>query len=212
MILELQDVSKTYIQGDSSTEVLCKINLKINDQSSNLILGPSGSGKSTLINLISLLSPPNDGEIRINDIYTSALSEEESSLLRRQDIGIIRQRDNLFPFLNIEENVKVPQISSDKKEAEDLLRKMGFTKMDSCPGQISLLNQQKVALARALINHPSIVLADEPTGELNSRQTTEFLDLFINKTRDSAVLVVSNNYELKEHFDNIFYLDEGNLR
>lgn len=212
MILELQDVSKTYVQGDSSKEVLSKINLKINDRTSNLILAHSGSGKSTLINLISLLSPPTGGEIRINDTYTSALSEEESSLLRRQDIGIIRQRDNLFPFLNIEENVKVPQISRDKKEAEHLLREMGFTERDSCPKQLSLFNQQKVALARALINHPSIVLADEPTGDLNSSETVEFLDLLINKTSDSAVLVVSNNYELKEHFDNILYLDEGNLR
>jgi len=211
MILELKNVSKIFIKGDTPKEALNKINLNIKAPSSNLILGPSGAGKSTLISLISLLSQPTYGEIRINGVYTSALSKKESSQLRRQEIGIIQQRDNLFKFLNIEENVRVPQISGEKTKSGDLLRKIGIKEIDKCPGELSLLNQQIVALARALINNPSILLADEPTGELNSHETDEYMDILMYMTSESAVLVVSNNYRLKEYFDNIYYLNEGNL-
>lgn len=210
MMLELKDVSKSYMQGYHPVEVLCGINFKLKDNSSNLIFGPSGSGKSTLINLISLLTPPSNGEIRINGIYTSALSEEEASLLRRRDIGVIRQRDNLLPFLNIMENVRVPQISSAKK-ADDLLQDVGIKEFKKCPRNLSLFNQQKVALARALINNPRILLADEPTGELNKSETEEYLELLLTKTDQSALLVVSNNNELMKYFENIFYLKDGYL-
>jgi ABC-type lipoprotein export system ATPase subunit len=211
MILELEEVKKTYLNGSTRKEALRGINLKIKNHSSNLILGPSGSGKSTLISIVSLISSPSDGEIRIKDIYTSVLTEKESSNLRRQEIGIIHQRDNLFPFLNMVENVQVPQISGNKDEAAHLLHKIGFTKIKTCPGDLSMLERQKVNLALALINNPEIILADEPTGELNSTETHEYMDLLISMSRESVLLMVSNNTELKKYFDVVYYLKEGNL-
>jgi ABC-type lipoprotein export system ATPase subunit len=211
MILELEDVKKTYQNGTNSVDAFNGINLKIKNLSSNLILGPSGAGKSTLISISSLLIPPSSGEVRIKDMYTSILTLKESSYLRRLEIGVIHQRDNLFPFLNMVENVQVPQISGNKDEAADLLQNIGFNKINRCPGDISMLDQQKVALARALINKPSIMLADEPTGELNSTETHEYMDLLISMSAESVLLMVSNNKELKEYFDVVYYLKEGNL-
>jgi len=211
MILELENVSKTYTAGETHIEAISEISLKINKPSSNLILGPTGSGKTTLINLINLLSPITDGEVRINGIYTSALTDKERSILRRQEVGIIHQRDNLFPFLNMVENVMVPQISGDKKEAIYLLHEMGFKAINKCPGQLSPYNQQKVALARALINKPSILLADEPTGELSPGESKEYIELLKKMSNEAVVLVFSNNPKLKKYFDNNYYLVEGKL-
>jgi putative ABC transport system ATP-binding protein len=211
MKLELNDVSKSYQQGDVRIVVLSSINLKIEDNSSNLILGPSGCGKTTLIDLISLLTSPSQGEIRINEAYTTALSEDESYSLRRSDIGIIRQRDNLLPFLNLVENVKVPQINRDETKAINLLQDMEITELNTCPRELSLFTQQKVALTRALINNPTIILADEPTGELNSSDTDRYLKLLLNKTEQAVLLVVSNNNELEKYFENVFYLKDGSL-
>jgi len=211
MKLELKDISKSYMQGDVSIEVLSRINFKIEECSSNLILGPSGSGKTTLIDLISLLKSPSNGEIRINGMYTTALSNKESTLLRRREIGIIRQRDNLLPYLNLLENVNVPQISSDKKRAAALLQDIGINELKSCPRKISFFNQQKAALARALINTPTIILADEPTGELNTIEAEKYMELILNNQDKSIILVFSNNSDLKKYFENIFYLKNGNL-
>jgi putative ABC transport system ATP-binding protein len=211
MIMEFQDVTKKYVQGKTSKEALVDVNLKIKRNSLNLILGPSGSGKSTLINLASLITEPSAGEILFNDIKTSDLTLNEKSVLRQRDIGLIRQRDNLFPFLNMLENVKVPLLGEDRDVATKILNKIGFTDYNTCPRNSSLLQQQKVALARALVNNPPILLADEPTGELNHEEALIYIELMEKMTDKTAVLIVSNNYQLEEYFKNVFHLKEGSL-
>ncbi|MDD1774295.1 MAG: ATP-binding cassette domain-containing protein, partial [Methanobacterium sp.] len=164
-----------------------------------------------LINLASLITEPSAGEILFNDIKTSDLTLNEKSVLRQRDIGLIRQRDNLFPFLNMLENVKVPILGEDRDVATKILNKIGFTDYNTCPRDLSLLQQQKVALARALVNNPPILLADEPTGELNHEEALIFIELMEKMTDKTAVLIVSNNYQLEEYFKNVFHLKEGSL-
>lgn len=212
MILKLQDVTKTFIQGNTSIDALKEVTLKIKKNSFNIITGPSGSGKSTLISLSSLMDVPTRGEILINGIYSSQLSNQEKSQLRRDEIGIIYQRENLFPFLNILENVTVPQNSKNKENTLDILNKTDLTDIDKFPAGISLFDQQKVALARALVNDPSILLADEPTGELNLKETDEYINLIKEFSGKRAILMVSNNPDLRDYFDDVFYLSEGMLK
>ncbi|MCE5214264.1 MAG: ATP-binding cassette domain-containing protein [Methanobacterium sp.] len=213
MTLELQRVTKTYQHGDVSKVALKDVTLKIKKESFNLIIGPSGSGKSTLINIASLLNTPTSGEIIITGKKTSTLSKNEKFTIRRDDIGIIYQRDNLFPYLNVLENVTLSQNTNDKEYARELLNQIGLKKeSDKFPSEISIFNQQKTALARALINKPSIILADEPTGELNYIESEEYLNLIKKPTKDCAVLVVSDDTGLEELFDNRFFLSEGNLK
>lgn len=211
MTLELQTVTKTFIQGNTGTDALKEVNLKIRKNTFNVIIGPSGSGKSTLISLASLLAVPTHGEIIINGIHTSQLSEPDKSLIRRSELGIIYQRENLFPFLTVMENVTVPSICKNKETAAQMLNEIGLSLHDKYPLDISLFDQQKTALARALVNDPSIILADEPTGELNSGETENYLNLINDFKGNSAVLVVTDNPELEEFFDNVFYLNEGML-
>jgi putative ABC transport system ATP-binding protein len=211
MKFKLNAANKTFIQGDTKINALKDVTLKIIDNSLNIIIGPSGAGKSTLISLASLLEFPTSGEVSINGILTMNLSESERSLIRRQEIGVIYQRDNLLPYLTVLENVSVPQIVNSKGDAETILKKVGLTEIDKFPSEISLLDQQKTALARALVNNPSILLADEPTGELNQEETKNYLELMAEFTVKTAILVVSNNPELEEYFDNVFYLSEGKL-
>ena len=209
MMLELQDVTKTYRQGGTIKDALKKVNLKINDDSSNIIIGPAGYGKSTLINLLSLMLKPTSGKLIFKDMDTSNLTEEDRTLLRREEIGIIYQRDNLFPFLNLVENVSVPQLSRDPEISANLLEEMGFKYINKCPQELSTLDQQKVALARALINEPSILLMDEPTGELNKKETRDYMELLMEFGKDCAVLMVTDNPSLGDYFHQVLFLDDG---
>lgn len=209
MTLELKAVTRTFIQANSQTDALKEVNLKIRKNSFNVIIGPSGSGKSTLISLASLLASPTSGEILINRIQTSQLSNSAKSLIRRSELGIIYQRENLFPFLTAQENVSVPLLSENKEKAAELLSNIGFSLHDKYPAEISLFDQQKIALARALVNDPSIILADEPTGELNYGESEDYLNLINNLKGNRAVLVVTDNPGLEEHFDHVFCLNEG---
>lgn len=212
MRIEFQDVTKSYMDGNKRKDVLIDVNLKIKDNTLNLITGSTGSGKSTLINLASLMLKPSSGKIIINNRDTTNLTDEDRSLLRREEIGIIYQRDNLFPFLNLVENVSIPLLSKDLETPVKLLEKMGFNDTSKYPQELSLLNQQKVALARALINQPSLLLMDEPTGELNSIETEEYMDIINEFKNKCTILTVSNKYDLKEYFDYIFLLHDGILK
>lgn len=211
MIIEFQEVTKTFIQGDTRKDVIKNLNLKIKDNSSTLIIGPAGAGKSTLISLASLMLEPTSGKLFINNKNTSDLMEDDKSFLRRKEIGIIYQRDNLFPFLNLVENVSVPMLSNDSEKAVHLLKKMGFDDTGKCPQELSSLDDQKVTLARALINEPDILLLDEPTGELNDGETEEYMSLVKDFTDKNSVLMVTDHRGLREYFDRVFLLDEGTL-
>lgn len=208
-ILEFQKVWKTYENGKTELNALKGINLKLKKNSLNLILGPSGSGKTTLLTLASLLDTPTSGKIIINRRNTSNLSKSEMSEVRRKEIGIIYQRDNLFPYLNVLENIMLPMVSPDKNKAINLLEFVDLNEINKFPGELSIEEQQKATLARALINDPSIILADEPTGELDADSTEIIMDLV--KQTKSTVLIVSNNADLSEYCHELFSLKDGKL-
>jgi len=211
-ILELQKVWKSFGEDETEIDALKDINIKIERNSCNLILGPSGSGKSTLLNLISLMDVPTKGKIIINGKNTLNLSKSERSIIRRNEIGIIYQRDNLFPYLNLLENVMVPMVGKNMEKAIQTLKMVGLDDITKFPDEISVENQQKVALARAMINNPSILLADEPAGELNSKKMVELIDLIKNIGSNTTVLIASNNSDLIKYFDTIFYLKDGIIK
>ena len=211
-ILELQDVRKSFGEDETKIDALKDISIEIEKNSCNLILGPSGSGKSTLLNLISLMDVPTKGKIIINGKNTLNLSKSERSVIRRNEIGIIYQRNNLFPYLNLLENVMVPMIRKNKEKAIQMLKIVGLDNVTKFPQEISTENQQKVALARAMINNPSILLADEPAGELNSKKMVELIDLIKNIGSNTTVLIASNNSDLIKYFDTIFYLKDGIIK
>jgi len=203
-ILEFQEVWKTY--GDDKTKItaLNGINLELKKNSLNLILGPSGSGKTTILNLASLLDSPTNGEIIINGQDTSKLSKSERTKIRRNRIGIVYQRANLFPYLNILENIMLPMISKDINNASKTLNKVGIVETSKFPDEISIEKQQRAALARAMINDPHLIITDEPTGELDKKSTEALMDLIINMKNKHTILMLSNNDDLKEYCDELF--------
>lgn len=207
-ILEFRDVWKSFGENKTKIDALKGINLKFSDNSLNLILGPSGSGKSTLLNLASLLDAPTNGEISILGKNTSKLSKLERTRIRRNEIGIIYQRDNLFPFLNVLENTMLSMINPDKNKAVNMLKSVGLAEIKKFPDEISVKDEQKVALARAMINNPSILLADEPTGELNSENADELMNLLKSFGNCCTVLIASNNPDLSKYCDNVFLIKE----
>lgn len=209
VILEFKDVWKTYGQEKIESNALKDINFSLKKGSLNLILGPSGSGKTTLLNIASLLDTPSKGEVLIRGKKSSNLSKSERSKIRMNEIGIVYQRANLFPYLNILENTMLSMSSKNKNKALKLLKSMDINETSQFPEKISAEDQQKAALARAMINDPSLILADEPTGELDTDSTKVIMKLIKDIAQKYTVLIVSNNIDLSEYADNVFSLKDG---
>jgi len=210
-IIEFRDVWKSYGKEKTEINALKDINLSLKKNSINLILGPSGSGKTTLLNIASLMDTPTKGEVKIKGINASSLSKSKRSKIRMNEIGIIYQRANLFPYLNILENTMLPMISPDKNRALELLKNMEITEINKFPQELSIEEQQRAALARAMINDPSLILADEPTGELDSGGTDIILELIKDIGHRTMILIVSNNSDLVKYADNLFFIKNGKL-
>lgn len=211
-ILEFQEVRKTYGSDKTELTALDGINLKIKRNSLNLILGPSGSGKTTLLQLASLLNNPTKGKILINGQDTSNLSKSERSKIRRNKIGIVYQRANLFPYLNILENTMLPMILKDINNASKILNMVGLIETSEFPDEISIEKQQRTTLARAMINDPHLIIADEPTGELDKKSTEKIMKLIMEMKDKYTILMASNNADLKKYSDELFYIKDGKLK
>ena len=210
-IIEFRDVWKTYGKEKTEINALKGINFSLKKNSVNLILGPSGSGKTTLLNIASLMDTPTKGMVKIKGRSTPGLSKAQRSRIRMNEIGIIYQRSNLFPYLNILENTMLPMISPDKNRALELLKNMEITEINKFPQELSIEEQQRAALARAMINDPSLILADEPTGELDSGDTDIILELIKDIGHRTIILIVSNNSDLVKYADNLFFIKNGKL-
>ncbi len=211
-ILEFQEVCKTYGKDKTKVTALKGVNLKLKKNSLNLILGPSGSGKTTLLSLASLLDTPTKGKIIINGHDTSHLSKSRRSKIRRNEIGIVYQRANLFPYLNILENTMLSMISKDINNASKILNEVGIVETTKFPDEISIEKQQQAALARSMINNPQLIIADEPTGELDKKGTETIMDLITGIKSKHTILMASNNTNLKEYCDELFLIEDGYLR
>jgi len=212
-ILKLEGVCKTYGEGDSKVKAICNIDFTIHEGELTGILGPSGSGKSTLLHIIGLLDRPSTGRVYIDGIDTSTTSEIEHSRIRGKKIGFVFQFFNLIPSLTASENVELPLMIYDvpkaerKKKASAILERLGLGKrLDHFPNMLSGGERQRVAIARALINDPEILLADEPTGNLDSKTGEEVLRIFEELHQEGKTIIIIT------HDENIVKITEKVIR
>ncbi|HEY3362013.1 MAG TPA: ABC transporter ATP-binding protein [Methanosarcina sp.] len=216
-VIEVVNVKKSYILGDMEIPVLHDINLEVREGEFLAIMGPSGSGKSTLMNLIGFLDRPTEGKIIIKGLDIKKLSEKEVARLRGLEIGFIFQTFNLIPRLTALENVELPTYANTRsgvdthERAKDLLKLVGLEdRMRHKPGELSGGQSQRVAIARALINDPAILLADEPTGNLDSKTGCEILDTFRRLNEDGRTIVmITHDPEIAEYADRIIFVKDG---
>jgi ABC-type lipoprotein export system ATPase subunit len=220
-ILEISNLHKRYNEGKSNeVHALRGIDLTVKRGDMMAIMGPSGCGKTTLLNMIGHLDRLSDGEITINDLNTSTLTDTKMTAFRRDNIGFIFQLFNLFPFLNAVENVETPLLLSGvnsglaREQAKMLLRELGMgDRLYHLPTELSGGQQQRVAVARALINDPAIILGDEPTGDLDSETSAEVMNLFrrINRINHQTLILVTHNRWIAEHCDYIVHMTDGKI-
>lgn len=211
-VLEFKDVWKIYGMGDVKVNALAGLNLSLEEGSFTAVMGPSGSGKSTLLHLAGILDTPTRGMFRINGRQTCELSLKEQALLRRNEIGFVFQRFNLLSQLSALENVMLPMINKDQEKAMKVLDKMGLVdKYHKRPTQLSGGEQQRVSIARALINDPSIILADEPTGELDTENAQSIMKILqdLNRKGRVSIVVVTHNPASASFADEIINMRDG---
>jgi putative ABC transport system ATP-binding protein len=219
-LVELRDVTKAYAEGDTVREVLSGVRLSLYRGEFVVLLGRSGSGKSTLLNLISGIDLPTRGEVRVDGRELVRLSERERTLLRRERIGFIFQAFNLLPTLTVEENVRLPLELNGQPATEAaaksraLLERVGLgMRAGSFPDRLSGGEQQRVAVARALAHSPPLLLADEPTGNLDEATGRQVLDLLEGLTRqgNACALVVTHEPGLVARADRVLSMEAGRL-
>lgn len=219
-ILQLRGLEKVYAEGGRSRTILDRIDLDIARGEFFVILGKSGSGKSTLLNLISGIDKADSGRVTINGVETTRLNEYEQTLFRRDHIGIIFQFFNLIPTLTVLENITLPLElrGGEKRQAErsalTLLESVGLERRaDTFPDRLSGGEQQRIAIARALIHEPTLVLADEPTGNLDEETGHTVLKLLLRLTRDAGrtLIMATHNPEVIPLADRVCRIHEGKL-
>ncbi|HYO93752.1 MAG TPA: ABC transporter ATP-binding protein [Polyangiaceae bacterium] len=219
-IIRLEDVGKTFYRGKEPLEVLRRIDLTIAEGSYEALMGPSGSGKSTLLNLIAGLDQPTRGKLVVAGSDLGAMGEGQRAAWRAANIGFVFQTYNLMPVLTALENVELPLLltklpsSERKKRAEIALRVVGLEqRMDHLPRQLSGGQEQRVAIARAIVSDPKILVADEPTGDLDRESANDILNLLekLNKEFNKTIVMVTHDPAAAERAQVVRRLDKGNL-
>ena len=218
-IIKLKDVSKVYRTKEIETLALENVNLEIGKGEFVSIMGPSGCGKSTLLNIIGLLDNPTTGSVTIMDDDTEKMNDAGLSSFRNENIGFVFQSFHLIPSLNVMENVALPLIyrsglshKDRNKRIEEVLTKLGMShRMHHFPGQLSGGQCQRVAIARAIVGDPKIVLADEPTGNLDSKMGHEVMDILhqLNKDDGRTIVMVTHNEQQARETDRIIRFFDG---
>jgi putative ABC transport system ATP-binding protein len=215
-VVTAQEVTRRYGQGDTAVEALRGVSLEVLPGELVAIMGPSGSGKSTLMHILAALDRPTSGHVTIAGEDVGAMSDSDVTLLRRQHIGFVFQFFNLLPMLTAEENIVLPlSIAGTKPEKaffDDLVRKVGLgDRRNHRPAELSGGQQQRVAIARALVSRPSVVLADEPTGNLDSSTGQEILALLRGATEEygQTTVMVTHDAYAAAIADRIFFLGDG---
>jgi putative ABC transport system ATP-binding protein len=218
-LLEIQNLSKEYMMGQQSLLALDNVSLGIGRNEYVAITGSSGSGKSTMLNILGCLDKPSGGRYILNDKDVSVLNPDELAEIRNREIGFIFQSFNLLPRATALANVMQPLIYQGKRlkerkaAAEEALRHVGLSgRMDHLPNQLSGGQRQRVAIARALVTRPSILLADEPTGNLDSRTTIEIMKLFDElHEQNQTIIIVTHEPEIANHCHRIIRLEDGHV-
>ena len=218
-ILRVENLTKSYGKGETKVDALKNIILSINKGEFVAIVGPSGSGKSTLLHLIGGVDRPTSGKVFINDVDIYSLKEKDLSIFRRRNVGLIYQFYNLIPVLSAKENILLPaeldNRKIDKKYLDDLLKTLGLKERENhLPNELSGGQQQRTSIGRALINRPSIVLADEPTGNLDSKNSKEVLELLklSVKRYNQTLIMITHDTNIALQADRVITIEDGIIK
>lgn len=217
-LLEVRSISKTYGSGETSVRALKKVNFSVQKGEYVAIVGESGSGKSTLLNMIGALDNPTSGKVLIDGKDIFAMKESKLTIFRRRNIGFIFQAFNLIPELTVEQNIIFPVLldyqKPDKKYLEELLEVLNLKeRRNHLPSQLSGGQQQRVAIGRALISRPSLLLADEPTGNLDTQNSSEVITLLKNASKRYAqtIIMITHSRSIAQTADRVLQVSDGVL-
>ena len=217
-VLTAKDLQKEYDIGKLKEQALVKVSLEIREGEIISVIGESGSGKSTLLNLLSTIDKPTAGTVEYNGRRIDNLKQKQASRLRLEEFGFVFQKYNLMPSLNIYDNIILPVAVMnqkwDKEYLAEICKRLGIEEqLRKMPGQLSGGEQQRVAIARALVNQPKVVFADEPTGNLDSRNGNEVFRILLDcaRTEGKTVIFVTHNMELAEMADRKYTLQDGEM-
>ena len=217
-IVEMKGVTKIYGEKENQVLALHNVDLDIEQGSIVSVVGASGSGKSTLLNIMGGVDNPSDGTVRVDGKDITKYSDDELSIFRRRKVGFIFQAYHLIPVLTVEENIRMPVLldhkKPDKEYIDQIMELLGLTeRRKHLPNQLSGGQQQRTAIARALANNPKIVLADEPTGALDSKNGQEVMELLKKsvQTMGQTLVIITHNMELAKEADRIVTLKDGQI-
>ena len=215
MFLEIHDLRKGFGEGENRTEVLKGISFEVERGEICVLLGPSGSGKSTLLNIIGGIDNADAGYVAIDGERTADMSEKVLTSYRRKHLGYVFQMYNLIPNLNVKENIEVGAYLSDSPlDIDDLLRTLGlYEHRHKVPNQLSGGQMQRVAIARAIVNNPKLLLADEPTGALDSKSGAQVMELFQSLNDEGVtVLMITHDADIAAHAKRVVTIRDGELK
>ncbi|WP_217587626.1 ABC transporter ATP-binding protein [Lentibacillus saliphilus] len=217
-ILQVNHLSKVYGKGATAVKALDDVSFSVKKGEFVAIIGPSGSGKSTLLHLLGGVDRPTSGSISIHNTPIYDLNETQLAIFRRRQIGLIYQFYNLIPVLTVEENMTLPLLLDghpvDRKQFNDIVDILGLKeRLNHLPNQLSGGQQQRVSIGRALISNPALMLADEPTGNLDSQNSSEIVDLLklFNKTYDQTLIVITHDERIALQADRIISIEDGRI-
>lgn len=217
-ILKVENLVKTYGEGDNIVNAVDNISLSVNKGEFVAIVGASGSGKSTLLHLLGGVDRPTSGKIYIDGNEINNMNNDKLAIFRRRQIGIVYQFYNLIPILTVEENISLPcdldGNRPDKERIDLILKSFGlFDRRNHLPNELSGGQQQRTSIARALINNPAILLADEPTGNLDSKSTEEIMSILKMSNRDfnQTIIMITHNLEIAKEADRIITIQDGKI-
>ncbi len=218
-IVRVENLSKTYGKGNTRVEALKNVSFSVEDGEFVAIVGASGSGKSTLLHLIGGVDRPTSGSVFVGGKNIYELDDDKLAIFRRREVGLIYQFYNLIPILNVEENITLP-LDLDNRKADptklsNLIKLLGLeNRKNHLPNELSGGQQQRVSIGRALITHPSVVLADEPTGNLDSKSSDEIMTLLkrSNVEYKQTIIMITHNMELAKVADRIIVIEDGHIK
>ena len=218
-ILKVENLEKSYGKGEAKVDALKNINLSINKGEFVAIVGPSGSGKSTLLHLMGGVDKPTSGKVSINNVDIYSLKEKDLSIFRRRNVGLIYQFYNLIPVLSAKENILLPaeldNRKIDKEYLDDLLKTLGLKERENhLPNELSGGQQQRTSIGRALINRPAVILADEPTGNLDSKNSKEVLELLklSVKKYNQTLIMITHDLNIALQADRVITIEDGIIK
>ncbi|MCM3620379.1 ABC transporter ATP-binding protein [Sutcliffiella horikoshii] len=217
-ILQIENLSKVYGKGDTAVKALDDVSFSVKKGEFVAIIGPSGSGKSTLLHLLGGVDRPSSGKVLVDNTDIYQLNETQLAIFRRRQIGLIYQFYNLIPILTVEENMTLPLLLDehkvDQKQFSDIASTLGLDhRLNHLPNQLSGGQQQRVSIGRALISNPAIILADEPTGNLDSKNSGEIMELLkmFNKTYNQTLIVITHDERIALQADRVIEINDGKV-